>query len=497
MARRGGLQEVELLDEHDPLSSPPHRHRRRVRPVAVVVGALVVAGGLVATQWVITARERAAVDALAQVPGVLEPVDETLTVQRRVAAEDAGSLFGRSDGFLDRAADGSQSYTWVDGGDGAGWTAELLGPTAALAAVASWHVVAGSTCVTDSAPSTDPVPATRVVCLVTDGAYVVDPTTGTGIRRVPATTREVVVLSAADGTVVARWPVEAGEHVALLPDDVVALGSWSATDITLAGYDALSGEQSWRRTEPVPLGSRLSDDDQLDMSLFRVGDLLGYAGPERSLLLLSTDGQPVRDLDEELGGMVDAGWVTDQDGRIILQSQDADSPSTTFLAPDGDPAGDVTVDGRLVHTVLDDGSVPDLLLTADPDLRAWDERTGEARWTSDEVVSAHSALVMRGRVFVTTVKGVVALDARTGATTWSVETERRMTVTSIATDAHHLLVTLDPTTPGGEPGLVAYDPVTGHEEFRAPFPDGVTTVGPVQGTLVGMDQATNEYVVLG
>ncbi|KQR17364.1 PQQ-binding-like beta-propeller repeat protein [Cellulomonas sp. Leaf334] len=496
MVRRGELQEVELLDEHDvPLSSPPPR--RRIAPGAVVVGALVVAAGLAATQWVITARERAAVEALAQVPGVLAPVDETITVARTVAGEDAGTLFGHSEGVLDRATDGSQSYTWVDGtGGGSGWTAELMGPSAALAAVASGHVVSGSTCVTDSAPSIDPVPATRVVCLVTDGAFVVDPTSGTGLERLPATTREVVVLSVADGSVLARWPVDAGEYVAVLPD-VVVLGSWSATDITLAGYDPLTGEQRWTRAEPLPRGFRLSDDDHLGISLFRVGDLLGYSGPERSLLLLSADGRPVRDLDGELGGMVDAGWLTDQDGRIILQSQSADAPRTTFLAPDGDPAGDVTVDGRLVHTVLDDDSVPGLLLTAHRALCAWDERTGDALWANDEVVSAGSALVMRGRVFVTTANGVVALDARTGALVWATETERRMAVSAIATDAHHLLVMLDPTTRDGEPVLVAYDPASGHEEFRAHYPDGISMVGPARRTLVGMDETTNEYVVLG
>lgn len=497
MARRDGLQEVELLDEHDVPLTPPAT-RRRTLPAVMVVGGLVLAVGLVATQWVITARERAAVEALAQVPGVLAPVDATITVDREVAADDAGTLFGRSDGILDRAPDGSQSYTWVDGtGDRAGWTAELLGPRAALATIASSHVVAGSACVDDAAPSVDHGAATRVVCLVSDGAYFVEGSGGTDLAHVPATTREVVVLSVADGSTLARWPLGAGDYLAVLPDDIVAVASSTASDTTVVGYDVLSGEQRWTRTDPVPATFGFAVDDHVAISLFRVGDLLGYSPPGRSLMLLGPDGRPVRDLDEELAGMVDAGWMTDEDGRILVQSQRAGSPRTTILAPDGDPADDVTVDGRLVHAILDDGSVPGLLLTSDPGVHAWDERTGAARWTNDEVVSAHSALVMRGRVFVTTAKGVVALDARTGATTWAVDTERRMTVSSIATDAHHLLVMLDPTTPDDEPVLVAYDPASGHEEFRARYPDGVTMVGPGRHSLVGMDEATNRYVVLG
>lgn len=496
MTRRGDLQEVELLDGDDPPAVEPPA-RRRFPTAAVVGAALVLVVGLVVTQWVLTARERAAVAALAQVPGVLAPVDETLVIERRVSTEEASALFGQAWGALERGSDGAQTYTWVDGTGGPGWSAELLGPNAALAGVAAPSVVTGSECVEDVAPSASPTTATRVVCLVSDGALVVDAAGGGNLVRVPATTREVVVLSTTDGSVLARWPVAAGENLAVLPDDVVVLASGSAADTTITGYDVLTGEQRWTEAEPLPGGFTFDDDDLLAVSLSRAGDLLAYASPGRDLRLLSSDGLPVRDLDGDLAGMLDAGWMTDHDGRILLESRDSASPRTTLIALDGDPADDVTVDGYVIRTAVDDGSVPGMLLTTEGGVSAWDERTGATRWSSDAVANPRSALVVRGRVFLATSRKIVALDGSTGATLWSTTAEAEMTVDGIFTDAHHLLATLEPTRPDGEPVLVAFEPASGHEDFRAPYPEGVSVVVPAGRTLIGLIEASNEFAVLG
>ena len=77
MVRRGGLQEVELVDGELTADAPG---RRRAPLRWVVVGLLVLGVGLAATQGMLTARERAAIAELARVPGVLSPVDETLVV---------------------------------------------------------------------------------------------------------------------------------------------------------------------------------------------------------------------------------------------------------------------------------------------------------------------------------------------------------------------------------------------------------------------------------
>ena len=45
--------------------------------------------------------------------------------------------------------------------------------------------------------------------------------------------------------------------------------------------------------------------------------------------------------------------------------------------------------------------------------------------------------------------------------------------------------------------VVAYDPVTGEEAFRAPYPEGLSPAGEVGGRLLAHDAATDEFVLLG
>ena len=139
MARRGEMQEVELLDADDGVShetgvdSPVGTTgRTRVRRWWLLGGAAALAVTLGVAQWVMTAHESAALARLARVPGVLLPVDQTLDVVRRVPAADVAALFGAVGAGVERADDGSQSFTWRDPAGGPGWTAELLGPNALL-----------------------------------------------------------------------------------------------------------------------------------------------------------------------------------------------------------------------------------------------------------------------------------------------------------------------------------------------------------------------------
>ncbi|WP_082574289.1 hypothetical protein [Cellulomonas sp. Root137] len=49
-------------------------------------------------------------------------------------------------------------------------------------------------------------------------------------------------------------------------------------------------------------------------------------------------------------------------------------------------------------------------------------------------------------------------------------------------------------------GRVAYDPASGTEVFRSPYPAGVGNVSPINGRLVGIDTTTDgndfSYVLL-
>ena len=121
MTRRSGLQEVELLDGDDEPAEqpgPPARSRRRLWWIAA--GAVAVALALVGTQLVVDAREEAAYQRLAAVPGVFPPLGDELVVLRRLPEVDAPASGraveiggGRTVGLV-VADDGSQSFGAVD-----------------------------------------------------------------------------------------------------------------------------------------------------------------------------------------------------------------------------------------------------------------------------------------------------------------------------------------------------------------------------------------------
>ncbi|WP_315094935.1 PQQ-binding-like beta-propeller repeat protein [uncultured Cellulomonas sp.] len=471
MGRPGDLLEVELEDPSDPDRPTPRQHRRRWW---LVVGVTAVASALVVTQWVVDARENAAVARLAQVPGVLAPVDDVLEVVGTLTPQDTATLTGEAYGVLLRGEDGAQSYRWYEPADeGPGWTAPLVGDPAR--AVDPVDPLAGTRCVPDALRGKP----RRVVCLVRDGGW-------TGSDELRTITTEVVVLDTADGSVLARWPLERGTELTTLPGDVAVVGlAVRFTSLVVTAYDALTGHELWTYEEPWADGIG-------DLDLFRAGDLVGMAGPTGELTLLSPDGVVVRD------GISGWGWESDpRDGALILRGQPPESTwRTTLVARDGDPDADVTFDGDLLRPVVDDGSAPGLLLTGDVAVHAWDAGTGAARWTTD-VWSTTTALVLRGRVFVTTARELVALDGRSGRVLWRSAGAPGLTPSTLLTDGEHVLVALERTNADAVPAVVAYDPASGTEVLRAPYPDGVIEVGALGRTLIGRDAASGEQVELG
>lgn len=450
------------------------------------MGAAGVVLALGVTQWVVTAREDAAVARLARLPGVVSPVDDTLEVVRRLTPGDAVTLTGRASGTLLRADDGSQTYRWFEpASERTGWTTQLLGPTA-LPADPS-QVAGVSTCEPDDDQR-------RVVCVVTDGARVMD---GTGrIDELPATTRELVVLDTADGSVVSRTPIERGTALAVLPGDVAVVGALTDELVEITAYDTRTGRERWTHEQPWRPGGG-------DLDVFRANDLVAFSAPDHRLTLLSSDGAVVRsgiELDYlgDPGLGLRLGWQLDpRDGTLVVTGQGSDGLArSTFLAADGDPDLDVTVTGQPVPVGVDDGSVPRMLLTGDNAVHAWDAQTGALRWSAD-VRSTTSALVLRGRVILTTDRGVVAIDGRSGRVLWRSDELVGLTPSALLTDGAHVLVATERTGVGAAPALLAYDPADGAEAFRAPYPAGVVELGALGRTLVGRDAASDERVQLG
>src|SRR5690349_19837688 len=137
MARGGGMQQVELLDgAADDETAPPASPSRRRWGRWVVGAAAAAVLGLAGTQWVVDAREDAAVARLAAVRGVVPALGDALRVVRTVTQDEATALFGSIDtgpasASLVVAEDGSQAFTAIDKASGdTAWSTPLLGPDA-------------------------------------------------------------------------------------------------------------------------------------------------------------------------------------------------------------------------------------------------------------------------------------------------------------------------------------------------------------------------------
>jgi outer membrane protein assembly factor BamB len=491
MARRDGMQTVELVDgapepAHDDPPAPPTSRRRWL--VAAVAAVAVVAA---AVQGVVSYRERAELARLATVPGVLAPFDGTLDVVRPVRGDESRWLFETAAARFALGEDGSQTVRWFAAdSDDPVWTAQLAGPDARL--TSTDEVAAATTCTFDARPGTDPSSARRYVCLVSDGATYYD-----GVsegRTVPATTTSLVVLSTADGSELARWPLDRGEALAVLPGDLVVVGAAVDDDTAVAtGYDLLSGAQRWT-SEQQHVTRR--PDEQEHVQVEPAGDLVAFGPTFGSLALLDpASGAVVRAdlLDGVASGF--GSWAVLPDGVLAVVADAVDgSERTTLVAADGDPDEDLTLDGSMMWWSVDDESLADLLLTVDRGtVRAWDAATGSARWKA-VVGSVTTVLVLRGRVYVGIQGGVVALDGRTGEEQWHADRAAGTQPGTVLTDGRHLLLPLE----GAEGGsvLAAYDLVDGHEVFRSPYPAGVDQVWAAGRTLIGFDDA-GDVMVLG
>ena len=453
-----------------------------------------------AAQWVIRSREDAAAARLAAVDGVVAEVDGPLDIARSYSAMDAYALFGSEGAQLVRGDDGSLTYRWAAGtADDPGWSTPVLGPVPALAD-ALW-VSSTSSCMPDVEPGEDVSTATRVVCLITDGGTKILADDGTSVE-VRATTTFVEVLDTADGMPLAQWPAPRAQTYALNGEQIVLGVIEDAADV-FTGRDLLAGDVRWTHEVPVTEPLLLENPMMRNVSASRAGDLVALRVSSGELQLLSGDGRVVRD---GIGGDGSSswGWSVDPAGRLlaVFWGDDAASASVTVVAPDGDPSADRILTGSLVQAEVDDGSVPDLVLTADSVLHAWDAKSGSELWASTEAsdlplgTAPLSVLVVRGRLYVLSEKGVAALDGRTGETLWRVDPGEGEVPTALLTDAHHLLIAYERSARDGGSLLVAYDFAEGAEVSHIPYPTGIDHLAVWDGQLIGYDQEGTTFALL-
>ncbi|WP_456788562.1 outer membrane protein assembly factor BamB family protein [Cellulomonas sp. P5_C5] len=471
--------ELEELDGGETRPEEPER-RHRSRRWLLVPAAVVVA--LLGTQLVVEARERAAVAALAQVPGVVRPVDEDVRI---VWTQDAGGselwpgLPG--DGVLvglQRTSDGSQELVAVD---------ELTGEprwTTPLADAHVDHADEGFSPVGGCLP--EPGGTGRVVCLVTD-AYL-------SFREnenvlVPSETSRVVVADLADGSVVADREAPGAVAFAVLPGAVAVAVSRPDGTLVVTAADVLTGRERWQSVVPSA-GDEPDANGYVDRStaLVRAGDGIAVVTAERRITLLDGAGGSVL-------SRVDAsdGFAADpEQGTVAAFAVDDVGRDSTTLLGGGGP--ELVLPGRLARVSADDGSVPGLVLTVGSRIHAYDRSTGRERWDVGHGLSG-AALVVRGRVYLSTPDGVVAVDGSTGEELWRAPVLPGRSMGNLVTDGQHVLSAQQrPDEPGtvtalndwpGVGELVAYRFDDGGEDWRVDLPGTLLGVESVGHTLVG------------
>lgn len=493
MARGRDMQEVELLDGDEDVTEQPEVPARSRRGLWwVAAGAVAVALSLVGTQLVVDAREDAAAARLALVPGVFPPLGDELVVVRTISRADVDTLWsgvvvgdGRTAALL-VAQDGSQSFTAVDQRTGeALWSTPLVGPDARRAA--SPENGYGGWCQGDT---TGDEPATVAVCLATDG-FVHYEDDGTE-ERYPATTSRAVVVDVGDGHVIAEWAVEETSQLAVVGDLVVVGTRDAERGVVVVAHDVRTGDEQWRYQEPVDADA-VESPEQRYWGLFAAGETVAVHDGN-GLLLLSSTGQLVRD--DLRAATRDASFGTDPaTGTFAITTYaGTGARTTTLLAPDADPAGDVVLRGEPVQVTVDDGSLPGVMLTYLSHAYAWDRRTGEELWGA-EIQPTSNALVIRGRVYLTTTTELLALDGRSGDVVWRTPLPPYGSG-SLATDGRDLLL-LSPAFDGsGEAGVTFIDLESGDEVRAVPFPDGVSDLQLLHGMLVGWSYETDEVTVV-
>ncbi|MBF0688037.1 MAG: PQQ-binding-like beta-propeller repeat protein [Cellulomonas sp.] len=489
MARGDARTDVELVEDDDGTTGAPpgggrqpggaadhgdddptgasRRTRRRVLVLGAALVAVLLAVGVVG-QAVVASRERARIEAVAGLPGVVDAVDGPVHVLRSGA--DDGFLRASSrtpDGLLvtsTQGEDGAASVRAFDPADGTvAWEVELIAPGDVLEPLPGGEVVRSGGWCEEYGRDGD-----LLVCLADNGVSVVG--RGTLSQVAPTTTR-LLVLDAHDGSVVSDLSAAVGEplsstSVAVLDDLVVLAGAdGSAVHVRAITVD---GSVEWETTFPTTTTTAYGSYAEVHATTDGVAVVTADA-----LMLLDASGATVQGHQMTPDSHV-RGTVGD---AVLVLDLTQDGETTVVVRPDGVRS----LPGRWVSLAVDDGSAPGLLLTSDTSgLHAWD-LDGDPLWSSEQPANQQDAVLLDGRVIAGYATELFALDAGTGAERWRVG--GLLPEATVATDGRHVLA-MAPAPGGSAPQvLVALDATSGGVAWRVTLPDEVTALHPVHGVL--------------
>ncbi len=483
----------------------PGTGRRSGRRLLLVVGfvlALAAAGALDA------GRAREGTDRLADVPGLLAPID----APPREAWRAAGGAWGTV------AADRGLVLATVLTPAGSTLTATEVATGAPLwsAAVPEVSGTRDVACVTvdttappgpDDDAREDPAVATHVVCrlLTPTGRTAAGDRLGTSL---------LVVLDARTGVRVAERPLGSTmSTLAVAGPDLLLVELQPDGHGTVLREDPVTGSVLWsfRTSRPLPdLGAGLpvptarvqhglvAVDGPGAWALTSAGALLGEWYPRGTRLPPGV--RRAVDLTVLPGGrfaVTDA--TTHDDGVRAAPSVVTAGTTGAGSTPSADAASDapevLTIPGRILVPVVDDGSAPDVLLTVpfgDGHVVAVDADSGRELWRAETRVGTRAVLLDR-RLVVGTAGGVRALDVRSGQVRWATGPDVVPSGPDLLTDGEVVLVPV--RQPDRRPALVALGITDGDERWRSPVRAGVLELRALDGRALAL--TAHDTVALG
>lgn len=479
MSVHSGLREIESDASVETSTAPLAVRRGTGRPTArrwwLVAAGLVVV--IVVTQAALWARERSRIALLQTLPGVLKPVDASFKEQWSL--DGLGSLrFMASAAMVDGrlvgpnvSSNGTQTIQAIDPATGAtAWSTTVAGPDPALVDPSSADAPTCAVAQPDDPASTTASGATYV-CLVLAG---ITPPSDTASLTLPATAR-IAVIDPVSGTLVANREVAPSSALAV-DGGVAYIGQLTADGHgVVTATDPRTGAVRWTFTTSAPLLS--ASGEPLQVHLSALGGRVLVASSAGPAWLLSSDGEVQREIAEGGG----ATLVAPRTGMLAVQTTSGPRPAATLLETGG--AGTVAptsepITGDLVSPTVDDGSSPGLVFTGGEYLTAWDAASGEERWSILDS-SASNIVLLDGRLYQTTIVGLRALDASTGALLWQKRVALPSHYPTILSDGRSIVVLeLAPVS-----HMVAFDPIDGSRMWADALPD-VTNLAAVGGHLL-------------
>ncbi|GEL99542.1 outer membrane protein assembly factor BamB family protein [Cellulomonas terrae] len=405
------LAPVELDETDDEPGSvrSPTWGRRHVARLAGAGAALLL--GLVAGQAALDAHERARLEYLADVPGVLSPLHDPPAALRSWAP-DAGALVAEDTAGL-----------WTVGARYHPGGVDLRGTDPDTGDVL-WSVPFSLDAALPPGGRSE-FPSVRVRCTTTtspDGPRAICAAEVAPVRSGGAAT-PLLVLDPLTGTTLASRTLEPGALWSATGTHLVVATPQrdTAGDVrwTLAATDPATGDVRWRRSTPVVpevhavrIGDRVIRS-QADLASDEDRVLLTDSG---HAWLYGADGEPRGDVTVEADGWAELARA---DTVVWTPWQAFAIAAGVLVTRDGTR---VPVGERPAHLAVDDGSAPDVVLLADSEdpgvaaLVGRDATSGEELWRLSGTTG--DALLVDGVVHVAQGRDVRALDARTGESHW-------------------------------------------------------------------------------